>query len=133
MRTARRSRPPNSTGRMRKNMRAPIRWRAAPARRSCRNGCSFSTPFRRQNRFIMRRVASLAFAPLLVLCAASQAGAQDAQTPVFRSGVDLLEVDVNVVDGNGRPIADVHAPEFSVSVDGQNRKVVSSEYIADDA
>ena len=59
--------------------------------------------------------------------------AQDAQTPVFRSGVELLEVDVNVVDGNGGPIADLRSPEFTVSVDGKTRRVVSSEFIRDDS
>jgi VWFA-related protein len=78
-----------------------------------------------------RRVARPALGAVLLFCAASTARAQDAQAPVFRSSVDLLEVDVNIVDGNGRPIADLRTPEFSVSVDGQTRKVVSSEYIAD--
>src|SRR5438105_12409866 len=59
--------------------------------------------------------------------------AQDATPPVFRSGVDLLEVDVNIVDGGGRPIASLRTPEFSVKVDGQDRKVVSSEFIRDDS
>ena len=59
--------------------------------------------------------------------------AQDATPPVFRSGVDLLEVDVNIVDGGGHPIASLRTPEFSVKVDGQDRKVVSSEFIRDDS
>jgi VWFA-related protein len=60
--------------------------------------------------------------------------AQDAAPPpLFRSGVELLEVDVNVVDGDSRPVADLRSPEFSVSVDGKPRKVVSSEFIRDDS
>ena len=65
--------------------------------------------------------------------ACSVASAQEAQTPVFRSGVDLLEVDVNVVDAGGRPIGDLRSPEFTVSVDGKTRQVVSSEFIRDDS
>src|SRR5207244_940987 len=56
---------------------------------------------------------------------------QSSQTPVFRSGVDLLEVDVSVVDGQGQPVSTLRAPEFAVSVDGQPRRVVTSEYISD--
>jgi VWFA-related protein len=59
--------------------------------------------------------------------------AQDVQTPVFRSGVDLLEVDVNIVDGGGRPIPDLRTLDFTVTVDGQPRKVVTSEFIRDDS
>lgn len=69
----------------------------------------------------------------LLLATAAAASAQDAQTPVFRSGVELLEVDVNVVDGNGRPIPDLRAPDFNVTVDGQSRTVVSSQFIRDDS
>jgi VWFA-related protein len=64
---------------------------------------------------------------------ASPAAAQDAQAPVFRSGVELLEVDVNVVDGNGGPIGDLRTPEFAVAVDGKSRTVVSSEFVRDDS
>src|SRR5437870_3279371 len=61
---------------------------------------------------------------LLVVSAVCLAGlpvllAQSGQTPVFRSGVALLEVDVSVVDGSGHPVENLRAPEFSVSVDGQ--------------
>src|ERR1041384_4614418 len=81
----------------------------------------------------MRRataVSSLLVISSLIPCASQ---AQDAQPPVFRSGVELLEVDVNIVDRNGRPIVDLRAPEFSVKVDGQDRKVASSEFVRDDA
>lgn len=68
---------------------------------------------------------------LLVLLASSLLSAQTAQNPVFRSGVELLEVDVNVVDDRGRPVADLRAPEFVVMIDGEPRKVVTSEFIRD--
>jgi VWFA-related protein len=70
---------------------------------------------------------------LFCLGVAVTARAQDAQVPVFRSGIELLEVDVNVVDGDGHPVLDLRSPEFSVSVDGQSRKVVSSAFIRDDS
>ena len=66
-----------------------------------------------------------------VLLAAVTLSAQSNQTPVFRSGVEVMEVDVTVVDGQGRPIRDLRAPEFSVTVDGQPRRVVSAEFISE--
>ena len=57
--------------------------------------------------------------------------AQTGQAPVFRSGVEVMEVDVTVVDGKGMPVRDLRAPEFTVTVDGQPRRVVSAEFISD--
>jgi VWFA-related protein len=62
--------------------------------------------------------------------AAAQSPQSD-QPPAFRSGVEVLEVDVTVVDGKGNPVTDLRGPEFTVTVDGQPRRVVSAEYIAD--
>lgn len=66
-------------------------------------------------------------AALVVLATASLG----AQAPLFRSGVEVLEVDVTIVDGKGYPVTDLRAPEFTVTIDGQPRRVVSAEYIAD--
>ena len=57
--------------------------------------------------------------------------AQAAQAPVFRSGIEVMEVDVTVVDGNGMPVRDLRAPEFTVTVDGQPRRVISAEFVSD--
>ncbi len=57
--------------------------------------------------------------------------AQTGQAPVFRSGVEVMEVDVTVVDSKGMPVRDLRAPEFTVTVDGQPRRVVSAEFISD--
>jgi hypothetical protein len=51
------------------------------------------------------------------------------QAPTFRSGVDLITVDVGVVDGRGNPVADLGAAEFSVKIDGEIRRVVSAELV----
>ena len=69
----------------------------------------------------------------VVLAACSIAGlaAQSSQTPVFRSSIELLEVDVSVVDGSGQPIENLRVPEFSVNVDGRPRRVMNAEYISD--
>ncbi|HEV3215943.1 MAG TPA: VWA domain-containing protein [Vicinamibacterales bacterium] len=76
----------------------------------------------------MRATAASA---VLVACGLAGLAAQSAQAPVFRSGVELLEVEVSVVDGSGKPVDNLRAPDFAVSVDGQLRRVVSSEYISD--
>src|SRR5436190_12923089 len=67
----------------------------------------------------------------LAACVLAAVSAQSPQAPVFRSGVEVLEVDVSVVDGQGKPVPDLQALEFIVSVDGQPRRVVSSEFISD--
>ena len=75
---------------------------------------------------------------LSVLVALSVAGpgatallAQSDQAPVFRSGVEVMEVDVTVVDAKGMPVRDLRAPEFTVTIDGQPRRVISAEFISD--
>ena len=51
------------------------------------------------------------------------------QGPTFRTGVDLVAIDVAVVDRRGRPVEDLRAPEFAVKIDGEVRRVVSAELI----
>jgi VWFA-related protein len=51
------------------------------------------------------------------------------QGPTFRTGVDLVAIDVAVVDRNGRPVEDLRAPDFSVKIDGEVRRVVSAELV----
>jgi VWFA-related protein len=58
------------------------------------------------------------------------AAAQDPiQGPTFRTGIDLIAVDVAVVDSRGRPVEDLRAPEFEVKIDGEIRRVVSAELV----
>src|SRR5215212_8157422 len=52
---------------------------------------------------------------------------QPVQGPTFRTGIDLVAVDVAVVDSRGRPVEDLRAPDFSVKIDGEPRRVVSAE------
>jgi len=55
--------------------------------------------------------------------------AQAAQQPVFKSGVELIAVDVAVVDKSGYPVAGLRPDQFHVTVDGKPRRVVSAEFI----
>src|SRR5262245_17993632 len=54
---------------------------------------------------------------------------QDPQQPTFRTGVDVITVDVGAVDGRGQPVTDLHAPEFTVKIDGQVRRVVTADLV----
>jgi VWFA-related protein len=55
--------------------------------------------------------------------------AAPAQGPTFKTGVDVVTVDVAVVDSRGNPVEDLRAPEFTVKIDGETRRVVSAELI----
>jgi VWFA-related protein len=52
-----------------------------------------------------------------------------AQQPTFRSVVDLIAVDVQVVTSDGTPIERLDPAAFDVSIEGHRRKVVSAEFI----
>ena len=68
-------------------------------------------------------------APLVLLLLPTLASAQS-QQPTFRGGVELIEVDVRVFDGQGNPVPDLKAPEFTVTVDGEERRIVSAKFVA---
>ncbi len=78
---------------------------------------------------IHQRCAMLAALLLLILTAGGRA--QDApQTPSFRAGVEALPVDVTVINGQGQPIRDLIASDFTVRIDGRPRRVISAQWIA---
>jgi VWFA-related protein len=56
-------------------------------------------------------------------------GAPGQKPPTFKSGVDLVAVDVNVVDRTGQPVAGLTADQFEVSVDGKPRRVASATFV----
>jgi len=78
----------------------------------------------------MKKLFALAFtlAAAAPLAAQSQTEPQ-AQGPTFRTGVEVIAVDVAVNDSNGKPVEDLLPPDFEVKVDGQVRRVVSSEHV----
>ena len=51
------------------------------------------------------------------------------QPPTFRSTVDLVAVDVQVVDKDGRPIGTLKPGDFDVQIAGKKRRVVSADFI----
>ena len=52
--------------------------------------------------------------------------------PTFKSAVDLVPVDVNVIDKSGRPVPDLAAGDFTLTVDGKPRRIVSAQFISVD-
>jgi len=83
----------------------------------------------------------LAIALVLAAAAVSLAGQTQTQTqtetqtqtpvqgPTFRTGVDLIAVDVAVVDGKSQPVENLLPPDFVVKIDGVQRRVVSAEHV----
>jgi VWFA-related protein len=55
--------------------------------------------------------------------------AAPAQQPTFRSAVDLIAVDVQVVDKDGRPVPSLKPEQFEVSIDGSRRRVASAQFV----
>ena len=51
------------------------------------------------------------------------------QAPQFKSGVERILVDVQVIDNQGRPIPALRPEDFEVRVDQQPRTVASAEFI----
>jgi len=64
------------------------------------------------------------------LGAASQQSQPQPQQPVFRSGIDVVAVDLLVVDKDGHPIPDLKPEDFTVTVDGKPRRNASVEFLA---
>jgi VWFA-related protein len=66
-----------------------------------------------------------------VVCGGGPAAAQQRVTepPAFRAGIELVAVDVGVVDRQGRPVVDLAAGDFVVTVGGKPRRVATVEFI----
>jgi VWFA-related protein len=80
----------------------------------------------------MQSLAAAAAVALLVLGAVERTDGRQDQPPrtTFRSTVDLVPVDVNVIDKSGRPVSDLAAEDFTLSVDGRPRRIASAQFIS---
>jgi VWFA-related protein len=64
------------------------------------------------------------------LCGAGQqTDAAQKPTPTFRSGLDVIAVDVQVSDRNGVPVAGLGPDRFAVTINGRRRRVLSAELV----
>ena len=72
----------------------------------------------------------LAICACAAVVGAAQPPAQDpAPAATFRSTVDLVPVDVNILDDTGKPVTGLEAADFTLKVDGKPRRVVSVQYV----
>jgi VWFA-related protein len=67
---------------------------------------------------------------LSVLCGCFVFAQDPQQPPRFTSSVEVTSLDVAVVDDRGKPIADLTPADFVVRIDGNQRRVVSAEWIS---
>jgi len=74
-------------------------------------------------------LAGAAVLSVSVSGAPQQRPSEQPQGPVFRSGVELISVDVNVVDKTGMPVKGLRPDQFEVMLDGKPRRVASAEML----
>ncbi len=72
----------------------------------------------------------LAASSWVAASAAAQQGQPQPPRAAFASSVDIVSVDVNVIDRNGRPLRDLAAADFTLTVDGRARKIASAQFIS---
>ena len=80
----------------------------------------------------MRGTCVVALLVAASLSLAAQAPPQTSEapaTPIFRSGVDLVHLDVRVSDATGRPIKDLTAADVEVVEGGQARPILLFQHI----
>src|SRR6185436_5961109 len=70
------------------------------------------------------------FLRVLTIGAVLAASQDPAPRQVFRSGIDLVSVDVLVVDKDGKPIPDLKPSDFTVTAGRQKRTVKSATFVA---
>lgn len=67
---------------------------------------------------------------VLLLLVGSHASAQQSPTPPrFRSGAEVIAIDVTVVERNGTPVANLTVDDFTVTVEGQRRAIQSAQFL----
>ncbi len=52
--------------------------------------------------------------------------------PTFRAATELIAIDATVVDSRGEPISDLTPEDFTLTIDGTPRRVVSAQFIKQD-
>src|SRR4051812_310926 len=78
------------------------------------------------------KAPSMVAASLLLVCGAPLLLAQQSAPdppPQFRSGIEVVNIDVNVLDKRGLPMRGLTASDFTVTVAGQPRRIVTAEYV----
>ena len=60
---------------------------------------------------------------------AQQAGDQDQRPPTFRSGTNLVRVDVSVLDKDGKPVRTLNADDFELRENGELQAITSFKLV----
>ena len=74
----------------------------------------------------------LGVAVVMATCAWSTASSQQTPVPAFKSGLELLTVEAFVRDAAGRPVTGLQPSDFTVSIDGQPRRVLNARMFGTD-
>lgn len=78
----------------------------------------------------VRCLCALASFGLLLASPAGRAAQDPPQQPTFKSGIELVVVDAQIVDKKkGDPIPGLKAEAFQVTIDGKKRKISSLQFI----
>jgi VWFA-related protein len=78
---------------------------------------------------VTRRQTARVFGAGFLVVLVSFLHGQEQKPPVFKSGVELVAIDVRVTDRDGRPLADLTPGDFEVAIDGKPRRVVSADFV----
>ncbi len=74
-------------------------------------------------------VCALVAGLLTVLAHGQQAGEQERQPPVFRTGTNLVRVDVTVTDKDGLPVRSLTADDFELRENGEVQSITSFKLV----
>jgi VWFA-related protein len=69
------------------------------------------------------------FGPIAVASCLAVAAVLAQQAPTFKSGVELVLIDVTVVSKDGRPVGDLTPGDFALRVDGRSRRIASAQFL----
>ena len=78
------------------------------------------------------RLTTLTVVGVLAAATLSAGQQQDAtQKPptTFRSGLDVIAIDVQVIDRNGMPVSGLGPDKFEVTINGKRRRVMSADLV----
>ena len=81
----------------------------------------------------VRRTLTTVFVALAAAWASGPVGAQQPAPaqPVFRSGTDLVRLDIRVTDADGLPVRDLRADEVRIEEGGEPRPVLFFQHVED--
>jgi VWFA-related protein len=84
---------------------------------------------KKAGRVILAGIAAIAFLVVSGVARTVIAQTQPPQEPRFQTSVEVTSLDISVVDDHGKPIAGLTPNDFSVRVDGNQRRVVTAEWV----